>query len=284
MWLEQINPCIHEMWRGDWRPGFVEPARYLYDHELICVMAGEFTLTAAGQSYELRAGQFIIAPPNTHHLSEASQGAVTRVCIHFDWLPQPTEKREGLFCYHPQRPKESQVCQPPKEAPISLEIRSFSLGGDIPRLLDQFFNRWSAGGASAGALCRGLFLELLTQLFTPLDRGAAAHPNRSAQLAYSVKDLLDQRDLRADESIQEVMESLGFSYAHLARLFQKAFGQSPLAYVNTRKLERARLLLDDPRISVKEAADVVGYQDVSYFIRSFRRQFGRTPAQYRDGG
>jgi len=102
------------------------------------------------------------------------------------------------------------------------------------------------------------------------------------QLAYAVKELLDQRQPDAQVGIQALLKTLGFSYAHLARQFQSTFGQSPLSYVNTRKLERARLLLDDPRVSIQEASDDAGFNDVSYFIRSFRKHFGRTPAEYRD--
>lgn len=125
-------------------------------------------------------------------------------------------------------------------------------------------------------------MELLTQLYWPASQQPVAKRNRGVQLAYAAKELLDQHQLTPRDSIQALLASLGFSYAHQARLFQQTFGQSPLAYVNAKKLERARLLLNDPRTTVQEAADAAGYADVSYFIRSFRRHFGQTPGEYRD--
>lgn len=285
MWLEQVNPQINQMWRGEWPLGFIEPARYLYDHELVCVVRGNFTLLVQDQSFEMSAGQFIIVPPNTHHVSETLSGKATRACIHFDWKPGKIGARQGVYCYHPHRPEANQLLRAPAEAPASLAVGVFDLAdGKILRLLDAIFDRWESRGQEAKLTCRGLFLELLTQLYcSPDSVPTGGDSNRSVQLAYAVKDLLDQRQPNAQIGIQGLLETLGFSYAHLARQFQSTFGQSPLSYVNYRKLERARLLLDQPRSTIQEAADAAGYNDVSYFIRSFRRHFGQTPAEYRDG-
>lgn len=283
MWLDSINPQINEMWRGKWPAGFVEPARYLYDHELVCVLQGEFTLTARAEPHRLQAGQCIIVPPDEHHISETPSGQVTRACIHFDWQSGNVAARQGIVCYHPQRPSPPQLSPVPWGLPEPLAVREFNPHGEFSRLLDALFTRWESSGRTARFLCRGLFLELLIQLFVAdVDKPEIGERNRGVQLAYAVKELLDRRTPDAQAGIQDLLETLGFSYAHLARRFHAAYGQSPLSYVNARRLERARLLLNDPRQTVQEAADATGYNDISYFIRSFRRHFGQTPAEYRD--
>lgn len=69
---------------------------------------------------------------------------------------------------------------------------------------------------------------------------------------------------------------------YLIRLFKKEFGLSPLQYINTKKVERAQLMLYTTDQPVKEVAYSLGFTDHSYFIRVFRKQTGVTPQEYRD--
>lgn len=68
---------------------------------------------------------------------------------------------------------------------------------------------------------------------------------------------------------------------YLARLFKREFGLSPLQYINLKKMERAQLLLLTEELSVKEVAYKLGFSDISYFIRLFKRMTGATPQVYR---
>ena len=68
---------------------------------------------------------------------------------------------------------------------------------------------------------------------------------------------------------------------YLARLFKREFGLSPLQYINLKKMERAQLLLLTEELSVKEVAYKLGFSDISYFIRLFKRTTGATPQVYR---
>lgn len=69
---------------------------------------------------------------------------------------------------------------------------------------------------------------------------------------------------------------------HFARSFKAATGVSPLQYVIRTRLETTRALLKSTKLSIAEIAHRVGYEDVSRFGQHFRRQFGMTPAAFRD--
>ena len=55
---------------------------------------------------------------------------------------------------------------------------------------------------------------------------------------------------------------------------------SPGKYHSHLRLERAKFLLGDFGLSVGECADALGFQDVSYFCRRFRKEFGMSPSEY----
>ena len=73
----------------------------------------------------------------------------------------------------------------------------------------------------------------------------------------------------------------GLSRAHFSREFRRAFGESPHAYLLTRRLERAAALLRTTDRSVAEICFSVGLQSVGSFTTSFTRTYGVSPTAYR---
>ncbi len=71
------------------------------------------------------------------------------------------------------------------------------------------------------------------------------------------------------------------SKASLARAFRRCYGVSPVAYVNQQRLQKSLSLLEDPHVSVTQAAYAVGFTDSNYFARRFRQHFGRSPREFR---
>jgi AraC family transcriptional regulator len=73
----------------------------------------------------------------------------------------------------------------------------------------------------------------------------------------------------------------GVHPVHVAAAFRRAFGVSVGQYVRARRLEAARLALDDPDRSLSEVALTFGFSSQSHFTQAFRRHTGLTPAAYR---
>lgn len=94
------------------------------------------------------------------------------------------------------------------------------------------------------------------------------------------KDLVDRR--YADPlSVDELAAAAGLSRAHFSRTFTRAFGQSPRAYLQTRRLERAAALLRTTDWSVARICAEVGLTSLGSFTTSFTRTYGRSPTAYR---
>ena len=94
------------------------------------------------------------------------------------------------------------------------------------------------------------------------------------------KDLVDARYFE-DLGVEDLARVAGLSRAHFSREFRSAFGESPHAYLLTRRLERAAALLRTTDRSVADICMSVGLQSVGSFTTSFTRTFGRSPTAYR---
>ena len=94
------------------------------------------------------------------------------------------------------------------------------------------------------------------------------------------RDLADARYAQPLD-VDDMAGAAGLSRAHFSREFRRTFGESPHAYLLTRRLERAAALLRDTDRSVAEICFSVGLQSVGSFTSSFGRVYGRSPTAYR---
>jgi transcriptional regulator GlxA family with amidase domain len=94
------------------------------------------------------------------------------------------------------------------------------------------------------------------------------------------KDLADARYFEP-LGVEDMAAAAGLSKAHFSREFRRAFGESPHAYLLTRRLERAAALLRTTDRSVADICLSVGFQSIGSFTTSFTRTFGRAPTAYR---
>jgi AraC-like DNA-binding protein len=94
------------------------------------------------------------------------------------------------------------------------------------------------------------------------------------------KDLADARYFEPLD-VDDMASAAGLSRAHFSREFRRTFGESPHAYLLTRRLERAAALLRNTDNSVAEICFSVGLQSVGSFTTSFTRTFGMPPTAYR---
>lgn len=69
---------------------------------------------------------------------------------------------------------------------------------------------------------------------------------------------------------------------HFIRLFRKEVNNTPLQYINQKKIEKAQLILITDSMPVKNISYLLAYEDHSYFNRLFKKLTGVTPQQYRD--
>jgi AraC-like DNA-binding protein len=84
-------------------------------------------------------------------------------------------------------------------------------------------------------------------------------------------------------SIEALADMCGMTSVYFRQIFKIQFGLSPIAYINSLKIERAKELLDSGMYTVSDAAFSSGYSDISHFSREFKKAVGVPPSEYRKG-
>ncbi|MGN7453383.1 response regulator transcription factor [Paenibacillus pasadenensis] len=92
------------------------------------------------------------------------------------------------------------------------------------------------------------------------------------------------RNLERRIALEEVAGQLHLNASYFSRLFKKETGRTFIEHVTVEKMERARELLEHTALSVGEIGEKLGYDNLSYFIKTFRSHAGATPMEYRTAG
>ena len=103
---------------------------------------------------------------------------------------------------------------------------------------------------------------------------------RDLALLRRVRDRID-RDYVQPLDVEALARGVHMSAGHLSREFKRVYGESPYSYLMTRRIERAKALLDRGDLSVTEVCFAVGSSSLGTFSTRFTELVGMPPSVYR---
>lgn len=226
--------------------------------ELACVLRGEIAMQIDEQVYELHPGDIAIAFPLIPHsfdrLSPDSSGLAAFFLT--DTIPQFT----GTFL------------NTLPECPV---LQSDRVNADARLAIDRLVND-PEGDASPSRLAflHLLIANVLSQLrLTPID-GC-----NEQGLTYRVfKYIFDHAC--EEISLDSAARGLGISQSHLSHLFSQRFHINFRRFVNAIRIDRAKILMCDPRMTLTSICYSCGYENIRTFRRAFVRESGMLPSEY----
>ncbi len=90
-----------------------------------------------------------------------------------------------------------------------------------------------------------------------------------------------KENLAQHVTLEELAQHVGLSKSYLSTIFKTELGQTFTDYVNWMRIEKSKELLLNPLLSLAAIADLIGYNDQSYFTKKFSQSTGMSPGQYR---
>jgi AraC-like DNA-binding protein len=123
---------------------------------------------------------------------------------------------------------------------------------------------------------QGIILQLLSRF---LKNATSKYASSDSRVVKAIEYI--NTHIERNISIDELAETCCLSPDHFIRLFKKATRQTPLNYINERKIQRAQTLLVFTNKQVKDISYQLSFDNVSYFNRLFKKYTGKTPMKYR---
>jgi AraC family transcriptional regulator of arabinose operon len=114
----------------------------------------------------------------------------------------------------------------------------------------------------------------------PLRRRAAAGGSAMDARVLAALETV-ARELEKPQLVKHLAARLHLSPSRFGHIFKRHTGDGFKAFLRAARMARAKELLQDPTLRIKEVAATVGYTDASDFTRDFRKQYGESPSQSR---
>lgn len=154
---------------------------------------------------------------------------------------------------------------------------------DIRDGMDRLAREARNPGFSSDLLLEGVCSTLVVELMRYLEGERNEVPRSTGFSKAELRRVTDYVDAHLDEriAVADLARLIGLSERHFARRFRAATGQSVHAFVDQARLRRAKALLADHDLSIKQAAFALGFASPANFSDAFLRQSGERPAAYR---
>lgn len=109
---------------------------------------------------------------------------------------------------------------------------------------------------------------------------SVAMPVTGSILCHKIAQYIEL-NLKKQFSLTDLADHFGYTPSYINRIFKKEYGLSPLQYLTSLKITRAKeLLRSNTEINIRHVAEAVGYEDSRYFSRIFKNETGMTPSAW----
>ena len=245
------------------------------------VVEGHAEILLSNKKLELTAGRLYLIPPfTTHHY--VCDGRFIHYYVHF--YEQKDITQQGLFdewsmpfetdCLVGELDMMKHLCQLMPH--LKLSNSNPETYDNHARLMDVLQEE-SQRPLYERMEVQGILQILLSRFLRHAHQQLPFHDNRIRHALTFIHQNINEKI-----NLEALATETCVSKDHLIRIFKKATGETPANYITRKKLERAELLLTTTIIPVKNIATELGYDDISYFIRIFRKHSNMSPQEYRN--
>lgn len=242
--------------------GWKIETRALADHELVLIIGGRGEAVIENKVFFLKTGNMLYFSPGLRHSMRSSgEEPLVFYGVHFSCLDA---------AFHNGQWK----CESSREA---LPVRNMfeTAGYQRMELLFQKLNCcWNEKSPGYEMICRSVLLEILSQCMCQFEGNYAVRKKIEALLAF-INQNLERRI-----TVGELAKRADLSPDYLAAQFKCITGCTVIQYINRSRIDRAKPLLLDENLKIREVAERLGFCDEFYFSRTFKKYEGVGPADF----
>lgn len=101
----------------------------------------------------------------------------------------------------------------------------------------------------------------------------------SDELCYQIMHYIDTH-MYSIKNLSVLSEKFSYNYSYLSNLFKNHTGITLSAYYHSRRLDAAKLLIDEKKLKINQIAEILGYSSPYSFSKAFKQKYGSSPKNY----
>ncbi|WP_308531388.1 helix-turn-helix domain-containing protein [uncultured Paenibacillus sp.] len=116
-----------------------------------------------------------------------------------------------------------------------------------------------------------------------MTRAAEAISRQQVREKHTIADIVQyvEHNYQSDLSLQDIAGQFLVSREYVSRKFKQEFGINFSDYLAAYRIDKAKLLMANPHLKLQDIAEMVGFHDVKYFSKVFKKLTGMSPRDYR---
>ena len=255
---------------------FQIPVHWHDEFEIIYVRSGFLTVSISGESYIGKTGDAFVVSPGNLHLMGSQTGTVDYYTFLFP-LKYISFRTDDML--------DEKLLEPLNSGHLMICPRVNDTAKELCEQLIKIYeakNDESESKITTQVRTKIILLQFILEMWK---KGFVIENDTSGRNTVE-KEMVSyiQQNFTGKISLKEFGEQFHLSEKYISRYFKEHFHITLSQYITYLRLENAKQLLQDTDLSVTETAMQSGYQNVSYFIRSFKKTYGISPLKYRNSG
>lgn len=285
--LHQINPYIRRAWYDSIYPGHDISERIIFDYELVYIKSGNALVTIEDDVYEATSGDiFFFKPRQRHSIRVLGNNPLVQPHVHFDLIYQDVDSAIVPISFVPlekMKPESHTMIRPDitswffKDFPSYLRLKNHL---HIEQLLFDLISAYNTSDSFVEVRLKWRFLRLFDQLLSEIGWMQGEHTSLARERANYIRLYLEQHTDR-HITLEELAKIYHIDKSYISRIFQKAYGISPIRYHLLLRIEKAKNMIHYTNISLTSIANQTGFSTLADFSRAFRREEGVAPSSLR---
>ncbi|WP_301900543.1 AraC family transcriptional regulator [Roseburia hominis] len=252
---------------------FQIPVHWHDEFEIIYVRSGFLAVSISGESYIGKTGDAFVVSPGNLHLMGSQTGTVDYYTFLFPlkYISFRTDDMLDEKLLEPLNSGHLMICPRVKDTAKEL----------CEQLIEIYEAKKDESESKITTQVRTKII-LLQFILEMWKKGFVIENDTSGRNTVE-KEMVSyiQQNFTGKISLREFGEQFHLSEKYISRYFKEHFHITLSQYVTYLRLEHAKQLLQDTDIPVTDVAMQSGYQNVSYFIRSFQKAYAVSPLKYR---
>lgn len=229
------------------------------DFLIVYIHDGQAMVKSKGQDYKLEPGNIFIYHPNEEqYYGQVNNHPVENYWVHFtgfgvdNVLEKLKLNKNNIF--------------------------SVGVNSQIPAIIKMIMKETYEKKDNYELFSASLLLELLTLA----SRNINKNPDKMTSKINTSLNYINYNYMLEELSVIDLASMSGFCVNRFIAIFKEITGMSPKQYIINMKIQKAKELLSETNLSIKQIASLVGCNDQLYFSRLFKQKEGVCPREWRE--
>lgn len=270
--IKEDKLCVFEM---------VQSTQSSHSHdffELVYITDGEISHVIEGKKYHVKRGNYFIINTNDKHWYEAVANSDCHIinCLFYPEFIDVTMK----YCKNFSQLIESYLIKF-NQSILSFNPTSylfFDDNGKIKFLIESIMREWENKNKGYTELARCYLIEIIINTMRKITD--SEKELKGSNPTGFIKEFIE-KNYNCDIKLSQICEELNYSVSYMSAKFKKDTGFLFTEYLQKYRVNQSCLLIAGTNKKISEIAELVGYDDMKFFIYVFKKYMNMTPKEFR---